>query len=705
MPKKKKLQAAGGLGRSIIKDRFGKNRKKMKENSSLHTTELDDGYEWGRLNLQSVTEQSTLDDFLTTAALAGTEFNAEKLNVKFIDPERSSGLLSEQAKQDVEKVQEEYKSCLKIPRRPLWDELTTPEELDRLEKDNFLKWRRELALLQEKEHLVMTPFEKNLEFWRQLWRVIERSDIIVQIVDARNPLLFRCEDLEVYVKEVNPNKVNAILVNKADLLSQKQRDMWADYFSNIGVQVLFWSAMLETEKLKVKKQEDGSNDEESAYDDGDDDDDDDNDDEDDDDEEEEEEDADKNDDSVEEEEDIQSDEADTSEGEKMDCIHGEKTSGEGPKGVDTMETCEKGLSGAGEMSCESGGDKRTELYEMDTGEKQRSDSVDIDQNGVHNSGSLLSGTELLEALKDLHHSEKYTPGQTTIGLVGYPNVGKSSTINAILEMKKVPVSATPGRTKHFQTLYVEQTLMLCDCPGLVMPSFVSTKADMVISGILPIDQMRDYIPPVARVCQLIPRKILEEIYGINIRKPREGEDPHRPPTAHELLTCYGYARGFMTHKGIPDLSRASRYILKDFVNGKLRYCHPPPEVDLIEFEPVLPPPEKPLPFKHKGKALRRAAKESLAEPQTFTSEIDQAFFAKSQHKVRSKGVHGVEGYKRVEGLATHLSEAAGSEAGSISGSVTTINGKPWKRHNNRQKKEKLRRKHVTLDQHDVLLCM
>ena len=34
--------------------------------------------------------------------------------------------------------------------------------------------------------------------------------------------------------------------------------------------------------------------------------------------------------------------------------------------------------------------------------------------------------------------------------VGYPNVGKSSTINAILKEKKVPVSATPGRTKHFQ---------------------------------------------------------------------------------------------------------------------------------------------------------------------------------------------------------------------------------------------------------------
>ena len=40
----------------------------------LHTSELNDGYEWGRLNLQSITEQSTLEDFLATAELAGTEF-------------------------------------------------------------------------------------------------------------------------------------------------------------------------------------------------------------------------------------------------------------------------------------------------------------------------------------------------------------------------------------------------------------------------------------------------------------------------------------------------------------------------------------------------------------------------------------------------------------------------------------------------------
>jgi large subunit GTPase 1 len=40
--------------------------------------------------------------------------------------------------------------------------------------------------------------------------------------------------------------------------------------------------------------------------------------------------------------------------------------------------------------------------------------------------------------------------KANIGLVGYPNVGKSSTINALVGAKCVAVGSTPGKTKHFQ---------------------------------------------------------------------------------------------------------------------------------------------------------------------------------------------------------------------------------------------------------------
>ena len=68
-----------------------------------------------------------------------------------------------------------------------------------------------------------------------------------------------------------------------------------------------------------------------------------------------------------------------------------------------------------------------------------------------------------------------------MGLVGYPNVGKSSTVNVLVAAKKTSVSATPGKTKHFQTLTVpaRSDVLLCDCPGLVFPTLAGSKAQMV----------------------------------------------------------------------------------------------------------------------------------------------------------------------------------------------------------------------------------
>jgi large subunit GTPase 1 len=165
----------------------------------------------------------------------------------------------------------------------------------------------------------------------------------------------------------------------------------------------------------------------------------------------------------------------------------------------------------------------------------------------------------------------------SVGLVGYPNVGKSSTINALLGAKKVSVSSTPGKTKHFQTLHLSEKVILCDCPGLVFPNFATTKADLVCNGVLPIDQLREFTGPASLVTQRIPQAFLEAIYGIQIRMKALEEGGTGVPTAQELLTSYARHRGFMTQgQGQPDQSRAARYILKDYVNGKLLYCEPPP---------------------------------------------------------------------------------------------------------------------------------
>lgn len=528
MGRRKKNESS--LGRTLVKDRFGQ-RPNYQAGTHLHSVDLDDGYDWNKLNLQSVTEENTLDEFLATAQLAGTEFQAEKLNVTVVDQRRD--LLTSEERKFVELTQEQHKSLLRIPRRPAWDKTMSSEELDQRERESFLEWRRDLAKLQEIEGLTLTPFERNLEFWRQLWRVLERSDIVVQIVDARNPLLFRCEDLEIYVKEIDDKKMNMLLINKADLLNENQRKFWASYFDTIGVKVCFFSAIAELE-------------------------------------------------------------------EDMTVV---------------------------------------------------TEAENTDSNSL-NSAHILSRQELLDYIRSLKLTSE--ADITTVGLVGYPNVGKSSSINTLLQTKKVQVSATPGRTKHFQTLFVEKDILLCDCPGLVMPTFVSTKADMILNGILPIDQMRDFQPSVTQLCEYIPRSILEAAYGFLLPEPctEKGESADTPPTAHQLLTAHACVRGYMTHKGVPDFHRSARVLLKDFVKGKLLYCMPPPGVSGEEYGSV--------------GAVNKPVKKHVI----MTKNIDKPTPVEIQESI-STGFHVV-------------SERYDS---------SRLEGKSWKKHGNRNKKEKLRHKY------------
>lgn len=427
-----------GLGNALIRAQKQGAQRRNPRVSQKHTVEANQAKDSTRIDLRSVTAQTNLDEFFEEVQLAGKQFVTEKRNVTLVDKNSSQNAEIEEKTKKIN-----FEINLNVPRRPKWDSNTTPEELDEREKLVFLAWRKKLAELQENENVIMTPFEKNLEVWRQLWRVVERSDIIVQILDCRNPLLYLCEDLIKYVDEdFKGEKMNLVLLNKADFLTTQQRELWSQYFTGLGITTIFFSAKY-------------------------------------------------GDDSV-----------------KHELIDGWR----------------------------------------DLWKKHRSNS---------STECSISKTRPL-----------------TVGLVGYPNVGKSSTINALLSAKRVAVSATPGKTKHFQTFFIDEDMMLCDCPGLVFPNFVSCKSEMVINGILPIDQMKDYVGPVRIIVDRIPRGYFEEIYGLAFE-----HDAKQNIIADDLLNALGFMRGFMTARGLPDISRAARKVCKDYIDGKILYCIPPPSID------------------------------------------------------------------------------------------------------------------------------
>ncbi|KAM8804811.1 large subunit GTPase 1 homolog [Eudromia elegans] len=638
-----------GLGRSLLRQR-GPDRRGAA--SWLHVGEL--GGERGA-ERRSAAEQSPLEEFLATAELAGTRFVAERLNIQLVSTQSRTGLLSAQEAQRVRQLHAENRQFLRIPRRPYWDRTTSAEDLKQAERESFLEWRRQLAHLEEEKNLILTPFERNLEFWRQLWRVIERSDIVVQIVDARNPLLFRCQDLENYVKEVSSDKENMILINKADLLSEEQRAAWARFFEKEGVKVVFWSALAECSRLageaKELDTEDGTEDT-----------------------------GDSEDESSSGEDDDRQDDAESScTGNAFQMDNG--VLGSDDDSSDEYEDCEDDEEDAWQTCSEDEGGGKVNtpaprsMEDSTTGASVQCVVQEQNRN-IRNFSHLVQRDELLEIFKTMHNGPRVKRGEVNVGLVGYPNVGKSSTINTILRNKKVSVSATPGRTKHFQTLYVEPGLCLCDCPGLVMPSFISTKAEMICSGILPIDQMRDHVPPISYVCQHIPRNILEATYGINIIRPREDEDPDRKPTAEELLTAYGCMRGFMTAHGQPDQPRSARYILKDYVNGKLLYCHPPPGVDPDDFQHQY----ERCPESINVQTSIKVKPEKNTKVKQIENVVDKTFFHQENVRALMKGVRATMGYRPGSGLVSVTAPNSGN-----------VVGKPWKKHGNRNKKEKVRR--------------
>ncbi|KAJ5586337.1 Large subunit GTPase 1 [Penicillium hetheringtonii] len=484
-----------GLGNSLMNDRFGKGKaskeKKASHNNAIarkgingetYITNAAQDASW--VKMRSITEQAALDEFLSTAELAGTDFTAEKMsNVKIIHSDQKNPyLLSASEEKSTVKKHKENKARLTT---------TTPAQLEMMERESLLSWRRGLAELQENQDLLMTPFERNLEVWRQLWRVIERSDLIVQIVDARNPLQFRSEDLENYVKEIDPRKKN-LLKEKHGLNTSRRTTSTSVFFAHLA-----------KEKMEAQMLEEGQS---------------------------------------------GSEDEDLNESTK-------KMNVEDNEAKDTSNEVEENL-------------------EEQQQEEEVAKLADPDQSlGPH----ILDVEELEElflantpeTLPQNQNPTENSKQKTTIGLVGYPNVGKSSTINALLGAKKVSVSATPGKTKHFQTLYLSPEIMLCDCPGLVFPNFATTKADLVVNGVLPIDQQREFTGPAGLVAKRVPKSFIENVYGVQIKTRPIEEGGTGIPTASDILRAYARARGFSTQGlGQPDESRAARYVLKDYVNAE-----------------------------------------------------------------------------------------------------------------------------------------
>lgn len=102
----------------------------------------------------------------------------------------------------------------------------------------------------------LSYFELNLETWRQLWRVLEISDIILLIVDIRFPALHFSPKFYEYCTQALQKDVILIL-NKIDLVPTSLVVAWKLYFEtkypNLHI-ILFSSAKQIKYRQKQRQQ-------------------------------------------------------------------------------------------------------------------------------------------------------------------------------------------------------------------------------------------------------------------------------------------------------------------------------------------------------------------------------------------------------------------------------------------------------------------
>ncbi|KAG7277910.1 hypothetical protein CRUP_004689 [Coryphaenoides rupestris] len=143
--------------------------------------------------------------------------------------ERQKKLAMEKILQLISDKELEVNIGLGIPRRPSWNYEMTRDQLLRKEEKSYREYLDTLHSRNPPGSL--SHFEHNLETWRQLWRVLEMSDVVLLIVDIRHPVLQFSPPLYHYITEELRKQV-VLVLNKADLCPPPLVIAWKHYLSS-----------------------------------------------------------------------------------------------------------------------------------------------------------------------------------------------------------------------------------------------------------------------------------------------------------------------------------------------------------------------------------------------------------------------------------------------------------------------------------------
>jgi len=337
----------------------------------------------------------------------------------------------------------------------LIEESKSNQNLYNIELDEYLNINKEKKNLEKKLNIINKDLSRKA-YIKILDQVIENSDVILEVLDARDPLI--CRNLELENKIKNNKKKLILVLNKIDLIPIQNAIDWQKYLSNEFPCVLFKS------NTQIKN---------------------------------------------------------------------------------------------------------TNLSQSNLFDKNIKEKKEYIENILKGNKSI-GNEELLNILKNYSRIDVGIKSNIVVGVIGIPNVGKSSLINSLTRGKNVGVSNIPGYTKGLQEIILDNNLRLLDCPGIVM----SNNENNILYNIIRTEDIKEPIEVVSKILKKIEQEYFLKTYNLDISILKGSE-----LTVEKIIYLVGEKMKKYKKGGIVDLDKSARIIINDWNLGKLKYYSVPPGID------------------------------------------------------------------------------------------------------------------------------
>jgi len=339
----------------------------------------------------------------------------------------------------------------------LMEESKSNQNLYNKESDQNLLFNQEQKNLEKKLNMTNKDLSRKA-YVKILDQVIENSDVILEVLDSRDPLTCRNKDLENKIKSGKNSKKIILVLNKIDLIPVQNAIDWQKYLSNEFPCVLF----------KSNTQTQSAN-------------------------------------------------------------------------LSQSNLFDKNLK-----------DQKEYITEILKGNKS------------------IGGEELLNLLKNYSRIDGNTKSNIVVGVIGIPNVGKSSLINSLTRGKNVGVSNTPGFTKGLQEVILDNNIRLLDCPGVVM----SNDENSILHNVIRTEDIKEPIEVVGKILKKMSQEYFLNTYNLDISILKGSE-----LTIEKIVYLVGEKMKKYKKGGVVDLDKSARIIINDWNLGKLKYYSVPPGID------------------------------------------------------------------------------------------------------------------------------